>query len=353
MDEGNLNKRDSVILEEYASCLELPAMPDNDEKLGAKELSIMATSDKEKQMLMEFMHEAENAKLLEVAVAHHLGKRLYRYGEAKCLTFTQALQEALKHYTQHHSEYVSMQNFKDVIGAQKGGARFLIYAVQETEDKLYYVPTYLYEYKGKPFKTITDALKVAARDYKLRTGRTNAEIIEDFRPLYARQKHHQWLFKDDDKPIPGGGFCAHYSQTEIAGLYVSSNVLNDKLNKINAILGDGSEITIISSECYHKLLLSGDNNFWECYDKQQFSPLQGTRYFYRKNAEARIEKINMILEGKIQEYPLSESASDLLKTFYQNNKKLILSIYRILMENEQDIDVYVQMKKIYQNLLKG
>lgn len=352
MNEKNLSKRNSIILEEYASCLELPAMPDNDEKLGTKELSIMATSDVEKQLLTEFMHETENAKLMSVAVAHHLGKKLYSYSGAKCLTFDQALQEALKHYTQHNSEYESMIKFKDVIGGQKGGARFLIYAVQESEDKLYYVPTYLFEYKGLPFKTITDALKVAVKDYKLRTGKNNAEIIDDFKPLYAKQKHHQWLFKDNDEPIPGGGHCAKYSQTEIAGLYVSSNVLADKLNKINAILGHGSEITIISSECYHKLLLSGDNIFWECYDKHQFSPLQGTRYFYRKNTEDRIEKINEILIEQINENPLSESACDLLKTFYDNNRKLILSIYRILMENEQDIDVYEQMKKIYKNLLK-
>ncbi|MBR5813909.1 MAG: hypothetical protein IKY37_05605 [Bacteroidaceae bacterium] len=177
----------------------------------------------------------------------------------------------------------SGEKIEDILSIQRGNQDFLIYAVRETDDKLYYAPTCLYEYKGEPYKTITDALKVAVKDYMLRTGKTNTEIIEDFRPLYARQKHHQWLLKDNDQPIPGGGHCAHYFQTEIAGLYVRDNILNDKLRKINLILGEGFEITLVSNECYHKLLLNGDNNFLECYDKQLFSPLPGTRYFYRKS----------------------------------------------------------------------
>ena len=72
-------------------------------------------------------------------------------------------------------------------------------------------------------------------------------------------------------------------QTEFSGLYVSDFVGNDKPRKINPIPGDGYEITLISSKCYHKLLLSGDNNFWKCYDKYQFSQLPETRYFYCKN----------------------------------------------------------------------
>ena len=177
----------------------------------------------------------------------------------------------------------SGEEMKDILSIQRGNQDFLIYAVRETDDKLYYVPTSLFEYKGEPYKTITDALKVAVKDYMLRTGKNNTEIIEDFRPLYAKQKHHQWLFKDNDQPIPGGGHCSHYFQTEISGLYVRDNIWFDRLLKINPILGEGFEITPISSECYHKLLLNGDNNFWECYDKQLFSPLPGTRYFYRKS----------------------------------------------------------------------
>ena len=110
----------------------------------------------------------------------------------------------------------------------------------------------------------------------------------------------------------------------------------DKLRKINSILGDGFGITLISEKCYHELVMSGDDSLWECYDKHLFEPLQGTRYYYRKNAEDRIEVINDILSNRINESSLSETDCNLLETFYQKNKKLILSIYRILMENEAD-----------------
>lgn len=47
IEEKQMNNRDAVILEEYASCLELPALPEDDDKIGAKELSIMAVSNYE------------------------------------------------------------------------------------------------------------------------------------------------------------------------------------------------------------------------------------------------------------------------------------------------------------------
>ena len=57
-----------------------------------------------------------------------------------------------------------MVDFKDIVGAQKGGARFLIYVVKETEDKLFYIPTHLFEYNKKAYKTIAEALKDALKD---------------------------------------------------------------------------------------------------------------------------------------------------------------------------------------------
>ena len=66
----------------------------------------------------------------------------------------------------------------------------------------------------------------------------------------------------------------------------------------------------------------------------------------------RIEVINDILSNKINESSLSEADRNLLETFYQKNKKLILSIYRILMENEQDTDSYERRKREYKRLIK-
>lgn len=351
IEDNKMNERDTIILKEYASCLELPAMSDKEiNMLGAKELSIMAISDYEKQMLSVFMENTDNARLLGAAVANHLGNKLYSYNGTDCLTFNQALQEALRYHVRFNSELSSMKQFKDVIGAQKGGARFLIYVVKESEDKLYYIPTFLFEYNGKAYKTITDALKVAVKDYISRTGKSTKEVIKDFEPLYAQVKYHPHLFKDNGETLPGP-FVPYY-KTDFADLYIRGEVYQDKLRKINSILGDGFGITLISEKCYHELVMSGDDSLWECYDKHLFEPLQGTRYYYRKNAEDRIEVINDILSNKITESSLSEADRNLLETFYQKNKKLILSVYRILMENEQDTDSYERRKREYQRLIK-
>ena len=107
----------------------------------------------------------------------------------------------------------------------------------------------------------------------------------------------------------------------------------------------------MNDKCYHDLLLSGDDNLWECYGKRLFVSRLGTKYFYRKGAEQRIDAIKDILQ--IRERSLSESDIHLLETFYKNNSKLILSIYRILIENEQDIETYERRKKEYRKLLKA
>lgn len=349
IEEKQMNKRDAVILDEYASCLELPALPDDDDKISAKELSIMAVSNYEKEMLTEFMNNEDNARLLEAAVSHHLQKKLYSFAGVNCLSFDQSLQVALRKYIGENGELKSLMVFKDIFGAQNGGARFLIYAVKVTDDKLYYIPTDLFEYNGKAYKDITEALKVAVKDYISRTGKTIQEVIKDFECLYAKQKFHQHIFKDTPEPIRD----VHYSPTPFTGLYIRDKINQDKLFKINEILGDGFGIKPISDECYHELLHSGDDMLWDSCDKKLFNALQGTSYFYRKGAESRIGAINSVLPEPIQESYLSKADCELLEKFYANNSKLILSIYRILIENEQDMDVYKQRSDDYKKLLRS
>ena len=352
IEEKQMNNRDAVILEEYASCLELPALPEDDEKIGAKELSIMAVSDYEKQLLMEFINDEDNARLLETAVNHHLQRKLYTFGEDNCSSFEASLQAALRKYTNENGELKSQTDFRDIFGAQNGGARFLIYVVKETDEKLYYIPTHLFEYNGKAYKNITDALKVAVKDYISRERKTISDVIKDFECIYERQKFHPHVFKDNTDPGRDTINTIHYSQTSFTGLYIRDDINPDKLIKINEILGDGFGIKPISAQCYHELLLCGDDTLWDCYDKSLFNVLKGTSYYYRKGAESRIEAINRVLPTHIQESRLSNVDRDLLEKFYSNNSKLILSIYRILMENEYDLDGYKQIKEDYKELLK-
>ena len=351
LTDSSISDRDRTILHEYANCLELPALPDDeDQKLGAKDLSIMAITSKESELLSQFISEPTNSRLLEIAVNYHLGKRLYSYEGENCLSFDQALQKALTHYIEKYGALKSMKAFKDVFGKQNNGASFLVYCVKETEDVIYYVSTDLFEYAGKAkaYAGLSEALKDAIKDYIARTAKGTQEIIEVFKPLYARIRNHPHVFRDTpfEQEL---GFS--YVPTDFPNLYIRSQIDNDKLGKINEILGPGYQITTITPECYHQLIRSGNDSLWQHYDKRLFNNLSGTNYWYRKDGETRIDKINQILEVKITPYNLSDSERRLLSEFYKNNRKLILSVYRILLEKETDRESYELRKKDYGKLL--
>lgn len=348
-DQG-ISERDRIILNEYANCLELPALPDDDDqKLGAKDLSIMAISAYETELLSSFISNPDNSRLLEMAVNHHLGKRFYSYGGEECLSFDQALQKALLHYTSRYGALKSMKDFKDVFGPQNGGARFLIYRVNETEDALYYIPTHLFEYSKKAYVGLSEALKDAIKDYIVRTAKSVNDIIKEFEPIYARVRNHPHVFRDTpfEQEL---GFS--YVPTDFPNLFIRSTIDNDKLGKINDILGPGFSISTITSECYHQLLRNCNDSLWQRYDKRLFYYLSGTDYCFRKGSENRLDKINSILDVKITPYALSEPESRMLSDFYKNNRKLILSVYRILLEKETDRDTYEQRKTDYGRLIR-
>ena len=241
-----------------------------------------------------------------------------------------------------------MKAFKDVFGGQNNGARFLVYCVKETEDMINYVPTHLLEYDGKAYAGLSEALKDAIKDYIARTGKGVQEIIEEFKPLCARIREHPHVFRDTPFEQELG---LSYVPTDFPNLYIRSRIDNDKLGKINDILGPGFHITTITPECYHQLIRSGNDSLWQHYDKRLFDNLPGTDYWYRKGGDSRLDKINRILEVKITPYKLSDSENRLLSEFYKNNRKLILSVYRILLEKETDRESYEQRRKEYSKLL--
>lgn len=348
--DSGLSDRDRILLNEYANCLELPALPDDeDQKLGAKDLSIMAVSTYESELLTKFSSNADNSRLLEIAVNYHLGKQLYSYDGEDCLSFDQALQKALLHYTDKHGVLKSMKDFKDVFGTQHNGARFLISSVKETSDSLFYIPTHLFEYDGKAYPGISEALQEAIKDYIARKGKKSMDVIEDFKPIYSRVQNHPHVFRDTpfEQEL---GFS--YVPTVFPNLFIRSQIDNDKLKGINDILGPGFSITTITSECYHQLLHQGIESLLHCYEKRLFCSLPGTDYWYRKGADDRLDKINQILETKITPYKLSESEKRMLSGFYKNNRKLILSVYRILLEKEAHRETFEQRKREYGRLLK-
>ena len=348
LQDKRMNDRDRLLMEEYVNCLELPAMSDDEEiKIGAKELSIMAVSNEETQLLDEFMRNPDNQRLMEIAISHKLGKKMYSYDSDCCMTFEHALEQALSYHTKCYGELKSIKDFREIIG--KGGARFLIYAVKETDDKLYYIPTHLFEYSGKAYKNITDALKVAVKDYISRERKTISDVIKDFECIYERQKYHQHIFKDNADSI----LDVHYSQTSFAGLYIRDGIDQDKISMINDILANGFEIKSISDRCYHELLMSGDDSLWESYDKKLYHRVGDSNFFYRPSSENKLDKINSLLSTPIKEQTLSKEDVTLIDNFCKTNRNLILSVYRILIENEHDLDIYNLLQKEYKRLVRN
>lgn len=103
----------------------------------------------------------------------------------------------------------------------------------------------VYTYQGIVYPSIEEALKVAVVDYVDRTGKTTAQVIEDFKPIYARQKWHPHVFKDNGSDNNGAGVT--YTATKIPKLYIREKgfygcITADKLRQINEILGEGFEI---------------------------------------------------------------------------------------------------------------
>ena len=212
--------------------------------ISRRELSIMAVSDEEKKLLTQFMGDSDNKRLLDIAVNYKLGHKLYSYGSVECMTFDQALENALSDYIKRNGEFKSMKDFRDIYGAQKGGTRFLIYALKETDDKLYYIPTHLFEYNGKAYPSIVNALKVAVKDYISRTGKSTDEVIEDFKVIYERVKWHQHVFKKSGEPIED----MMYLPTDFPNLFIRKQINQDKIIKINEILVSKASLTYFCSQ---------------------------------------------------------------------------------------------------------
>ena len=142
------------------------------------------------------------------------------------------------------------------------------------------------------------------------------------------------VFKKSGEPIQD----MIYLPTDFPNLFIRKQINQDKIIKINEILGDGFAISTISDHCYHQLLMSGDDSLLKNYDKHLFRSLPNSYFNYRCNSEDRLERINSILSTQIEYYNLSKEDKHLLDKFYNNNRNLILSILRLQLENELNME---------------
>lgn len=348
LDAGSLNARNQYLLKEYVNCLELPAL--TQEKHAS--YSIMAISGYEKRLVEEFISDASNRRIINLAVHSTLGDKLYSYFLYDLLPFDDAVEKMLSALSKAKGMLHTLKSLDDVCGQQKGGTPFVINVIKTEKDKLTYLPTSLYEYQGQAFVSISEALINALSDYSARSGITDkAELINLFQPLYGRQKGGKSaLVTSNHKDFKA--WTEGYMPTEFDDLYIRREIRYDKLELINRVLGDGHHIKLISEDCYNNLVCPATDMQKEA-NANLYSPVEGTSIYFRKGLEGRIDEINEKSGLRIAECKLTDNNEQLLKRFYDNNRKLFLSVYRVLAEGELNAETKSRLLRNFKKLQKA
>ena len=131
----NVDADNKEKLNEYVSCLELPAMPDEDSTLSSNDLSIMAISKREKQLVNLFMEDPINKRIVQKTIETKLGEPLYSVRSWGTLfNSTEALDGALRQLANIYDEPLDMlKKVADcsIVGKQNGAEPFLICSPKE------------------------------------------------------------------------------------------------------------------------------------------------------------------------------------------------------------------------------
>lgn len=361
-------------LNEYVSCLELPAMPDEDSQASAKDLSIMAISTREKQLVNSFMEDPINRRIVEKTVEAKLGEPLYSVTSWGTLfNSSEALNCALLDLSTIFKEPLAV--LKEVancsiVGKQNRAKPFLIYSPEAWrvttnyswgKKSLFckYLPyEKLYVCAGKVFGSINDALLAAIEGYQAKYSKSKEELVGDFcKAISAKGRGVPFLSVNKQKDN---------IKTNIEGIYVRKNVSDDYLTTINAILGEDLSVKPIDNETYNDLLQcnvqlyidrpvteNGLPEGIEAEDVSDYEQVRQTPYFFRKDVIGdKILKINQIKIYKDANIIEKCNDTSLLLHFFNSRRNLILSVYKIMLEAETDYDVYEEMLKTYRKLLK-
>ena len=373
LSDCGLDAGQEVMLREYVSCLELPAMPDADTPVPVKGLSIKAISAEEKEMVQSFMEDAINRRIIEKAIEAKLGESLYSVASYGTLfNSKEAIDGAIRlliNNTEGPLDVLKAVNACSVIGPQNGSYPFLIYSPKHWRDKegsycLYLPFEGLYVQAGKVFASVSEAVAAAIKDYKERHNKTNEELVQVFSGIYSA--------KGGGIPLVSVKKLKGTREMEVDGLFVRNNVAEGRLAEINAILGKGLSIKPIDNKSYMKLLQCNTqvygnvpvtenalpkeiDNLVE--DVHHYVQVEDTDFFFRKDVKGdTILKLNSAIslsDGTGNNVPLIDKCTDvsLLLDFFKSRRNLILSVYKIRLEAETDSKIYKEKLAIYRNLL--
>lgn len=354
---------------EYVSCLELPAMPDKDSSVSSQELSIMAVSSKEKELVHQFMDDAINRRTINKSIEVKLSEPQYAVETCgRLLNSNESLQSALRliiNVVEKPLEILKQVAACHVVGPQHGSSPFLIYSPKHwrTQDDSFckYLPyDNLFVHNGKIYPSLHAAIVPAIRSYKNKFNKTAEKLVKDFHGIYSAK----------GSGIPLVSLEKDKNNKKVDDVFVRKNVTADRLSAINAILGEELSITPIDNESYLSLmhcnvqLVSNcpvtenplpkeiDNLVESAFGKREYEQVGTTGFFYRKDVSGdRILKLNALDVFNDGEDLISKDAdTSLLKDFFKSRRNLILSVYKLLLE--ESTENYKEKLAIYHKMLQ-
>ena len=157
-------------------------------------------------------------------------------------------------------------------------------------------------------------------------------------------------------------------ETAEEGVYVRRNVAEERLQDINAVLGNKLAISPIENDMFMALMQCNTQVFLDVPVTENALPREiddlvddvtgylqvgDTDFFCRADISGdRILKLNQI--HLLRDHELIEKCEDtsILLDFFRSRKNLVLSVYKILLEAERNNEVYEEKLKTYRKLTK-
>ncbi len=372
MNDESLDDDKKAMLKEYVSCLELPAMPDAESQAPGNELSIMAISSRERELVKTFMEDAINRRVINKAIEAKLDEPLYSVTSmGELFNATEAMKEAVKFLAGNIKPLVLLKKVNDcaIVGPQNGAKPYLVYSPNawRTPDKKFckYLPfDDLYVYSGKVYVSLMPAVNAAIEGYKKKRHKSNEELVSDFSAVFSG--------KGGGIPLVSEKKQNGNAEADIKGIYIRKTIPVERLQKINDILGEQFSVKPIDNEAYNALmscnvqlyhgkpvsenglpseieeLLQDFSGYWT------YEQVGDTPFFFRKDiVDDRILDINKM--NVFEDRNLIEKCKDtsLLLDFFNSRRNLVLSVYKVMLEAESDRNVYKEKLSVYRKLLKS
>ena len=343
--DTSLTEVQRMRLTDYVNCLELPSLSDEEDASNVKDLSIMATSEYEKNLIKEYLQDQVNKEILDAAIGNQLksGYNFYEYKGHRMLSFNEALNKALADFVSSHSEFESLKRL-DIIEKRGGNTGqynpFLMYCPVSVEDG--FVPYDLYVYKDKKYYTVSEALEQALNDL------IDADkAIDEFN-----------IFDPRGRGTSTSVYAKEGIKLKNDKFIIRNDIGFKHLGKINSELyrlyspNQAPQISQINAEQLHSYLAICKEDVLHVSKEANYSRVGETNYYYRNDAENYCEVICTVLEDIEQETEFNKDEKNLLTDFYKSNKPFLLSVYKIQMENTTDNQLYEYRKKCFNELCR-